>query len=371
MSLADDSFKSVIRQVLEDNWERRIIIGALVVVVYLIPVFPAENLPLGLNDTQVRLFILVGLILFYLEIIESGVTRLLRDPSRKLHQDNTELNNRIEKIIDDETRVDDLSRQDISTLYSIDYSGQNAFRLVQNAIKNGLTVNLLLKLPQSARNCHQHDQMNTLLDQLSSQVALTDDFEADRLNIKYYWYDGVARGRRLDNQHVFLGWYIRTNLKEDSGEKEASSDQIPEFVRYVRENTKSGSGDGTTRKDWEFPVNIESPPLLADNGGVQKIWGHNRPSIEFTREDEEFDELDKVFSEDLFNPLWENGISPHELYQLERELKSHAEQPEVDEDAIFPEGSDFMLTLIEDSSITKSFLQDISPQNDEAALIER
>lgn len=374
MSIGDDVFESVIRPVFENNWERRIIIGILVVLIYLIPLLPVENLPFGLTNPQVQLLAFLGVILFYLEIIETGITRLLKDPTRKLHQDNNELNNRIERITDEEARTDELSRRNISTLYAVDYSGQNADRLVENAIKNGLTVNLLLKFPQSARNSHQRSQMKSLLKKVSSQVTLMDDFEADRLNIKYYWYDGVVRGRRLDDQHVFMGWYIRTMPPEkDAEEEKEDSDQVPDFVRYVWENNKSDGEDAIAPMDWEFPKNIEEPPLLKDNGDAQKIWGHSRPHIEFTREDEEFDELDKVFSEDLFNPLWEDGISPHELYELERALKAHSEQSGVDEDAIYPEGSNFMLSLIEneDSNLTESFLENISPTHNEAALIER
>lgn len=378
MRILREFVESRVRPVLENNWERRIIIGGLVVLIYLLPRLPGESVPLNLDDPQNQLFLYVGVILLYLEIIESGVSRVLTDAvSRTLYEGNSDLDDRIKEISDKDTLTEGLARRNVSTLYSIDYSGQNATELVENAMENGLTVNLLLKLPQSTLNQHQLDQMSTLLKTVNTQMKQLGGFDAEQLNIKYYWYDGVVRGRRLDDKHVFLGWYIRTSRTIESAEDESEQEQenlpdrVPEFIRYVRENNGPDGEGPATPEDWEFPADIEHPPLLANTGEKQKIWGHKIPALEFTREDEDFDEVDEVFSENLFNPLWENGISPHELYELERGLKARADQPEVYADSVFPEQSNFMIDMLENTSVTESLLKDVSPTDDEAALIER
>lgn len=274
-----------VREIFEDRWARR----ALVVFLIILSVVPPAALGLSLRSTAVLLLVVV---LLYLEALESVTLRVddqLSNPS--IIPTHQKVNERISERIK-ETNPD--------TIHLLDYSANYAQSVFE--IDTDAEIYLLIKSPQSAINSNQAEEQiqTTLRNDIRSYI---DGIPTDRVHVRLYMQQGAIRGRRVGKRHLFLSCYTR-KFEAPGDESLPESETLFEAVLNQTADEK------------------------------QDLWGHKNPMVEFTRGDTNYEVIDEEFFQEVYQNLWETGMTPYEQYEYEKQRydqERHTDERPFDE----------------------------------------
>lgn len=264
---------AAVEDVFEARWWRRTLVVLLTIVAVAVP--RASDL-----DSRATIGLLVLTALLYLEALE---TVSLRIDDRLDHPtvipSHGEVTDRVE------TRLEEVNPDRVHLL---DYSARFADTVLEKAADHGVDdVYLLLKLPQSAVNRSQYGGQILPALRTHLRTFVQDNPDVD-LHVRLYSQDGAVRGRRIGDEYLLLGWYTRDFQADEHGTLPGSETVFD----WVRERTARGE---------------------------QSLHGHNNPTIEIAGDDPEFESADEDFFRALYRNLWRTGLSPAELFRLERE----------------------------------------------------
>jgi hypothetical protein len=129
------------------------------------------------------------------------------------------------------------------------------------------------------------------------------------LHVILYNQDAGVRARRINDEHLVIGWYTYVSRDKDEPAFFTGSS-----VELQDEDNESESDDSSGL--WG------SPGYRLKVREQEKLWGDINPMIEIPSTHPDFVTVDEWFRNELYGELWDSGITPQTLYEHESELKN-------------------------------------------------